>query len=149
MGIKEEIKQSKFQSNIQMAMVNIMYTSNWMRDLQQEIFKKLNILPQHYNILRIVKGKHPEVVFPGQIKTVMLDKGRDLTRLIDKLVSLNFLNRSLCDSNRRKVEISITEKGLRIVDLFDIDITKNMNQNIQITEEEALTLSNLLDKIRG
>ena len=149
MGIKEEIKQDKFHSNKQMALVNIMYTSNWIRDLQQEVFKKHDILPQHYNILRIVNGKHPEVVFPGQIKSVMLDKGRDLTRLIDKLVCLNYLSRHLCDSNRRKVEVSITEEGIQVANLINLDITQNMNKHMPLTEKEALELSDLLDKTRG
>lgn len=149
MGIKEEIKQDKFKSNKEMALVNILYTHNWVRDEQQDTLKKHNILSQHYNILRIVKGKHPKVVFPGEIKEVMLDKGRDLTRLIDKLVTLGYLNRNICEANRRMVEISITQKGIDIVEVVGAEMSKGMEKFISINEEEALQLSNLLDKLRG
>ena len=149
MGIKEEIKQNKFTSNIQMATVNLLYTSNWLRDLQQDVFKKHGILSQHYNILRIVNGKHPKIVFPGEIKDVMLDKGRDLTRLIDKLVSLQYLNRQLCELNRRKVEITITKKGIELISIVNKDLTAKLNKVLKLDENEALLLSDLLDKLRG
>lgn len=147
MGIKEEIKQSSFESNRVMSIINIFYTANWLRDKGQPIYKKHGILSQHYNILRIVKGRSPKPVSPGDIKAVMLDKGRDLTRLIDKLVSLEFLDRKLCEHNRRKMEITITEKGLKIVDAVSIDNEKMFKQ-LNLTEAEALQLSNLLDKVR-
>ena len=135
MGIKEEIK-SNFSSNRIMATVNIFYTANWLRDVGAPIYNKHGILSQHYNILRIVRGSHPKPVSPGYIKDVMLDKGRDLTRLVDKLVKLGYVERSLCESNRRKMEISITESGSKIYAGYNL------------SDEEALTLSNLLDKVR-
>lgn len=148
MGIDSAIKQSKFKSSVQKAMVNIFYTNNWLRDIQQPVFKKYGILPQHYNILRIVNGKSPKPVSPGEIKEVILDKGRDLTRLVDKLVSLNFLKRELCSSNRRKMEITITESGQKIMNDIEQELLSIMNKHIQLKEEDAIQLSNLLDTLR-
>ncbi|MFT6745994.1 MAG: MarR family 2-MHQ and catechol resistance regulon transcriptional repressor [Glaciecola sp.] len=149
MGIKEEIKQEKFKSNAQMALVNILYTFNWLKDRQQGVLKKHNILTQHYNVLRIVNGNKSNVVFPGQIKEVMIDRGRDLTRLIDKLVSLDLLCRQHCDSNRRMIEISITQKGRDVVEEIGEEISLEMKDFFKLSETEALQLSNLLDKLRG
>lgn len=146
MGIKEEIK-SNFNSNHIMATVNIFYTANWLRDVGAPIYSKHGILSQHYNILRIVRGSHPKPVSPGYIKDVMLDKGRDLTRLVDKLVKLGYVERSLCESNRRKMEISITESGSKIIDLVEQE-TQKIYAGYNLSDEEALTLSNLLDKVR-
>lgn len=146
MGIKEEIK-SNFSSNRIMATVNIFYTANWLRDVGAPIYSKHGILSQHYNILRIVRGSHPKPVSPGYIKDVMLDKGRDLTRLVDKLVKLGYVERSLCESNRRKMEISITESGSKIIDLVEQE-TQKIYAGYNLSDEEALTLSNLLDKVR-
>lgn len=147
MGIQEEIK-SKFDNNVVMATINVFYTANWLRDLGQPIYKKYGILSQHYNILRIVRGKSPEPVSPGEIKEVMIDKGRDLTRLIDKLVTLGYLCRGLCEHNRRKMEITITQKGLDLINEIAVD-NQEMFKNFNLNEEEALQLSNLLDKLRG
>ena len=149
MGIKEDIKQGNFKSNAEMAMVNILFTYNWLNEHQIGTLKKHDILPQHYNILRIVKGKHPKVIYPGQIKEVMIDRGRDLTRLIDKLVKSGYLSRQVCDINRRMVEISITSLGIKIVDDIAVEIDKNTKEIVNLSDKEALTLSELLDKLRG
>jgi MarR family 2-MHQ and catechol resistance regulon transcriptional repressor len=149
MGIKEEIKQDKFKSNTEMALVNILYTYNWLKDKQQGILKEHNILTQHYNVLRIVNGNKSNVVFPGQIKEVMIDRGRDLTRLIDKLVNLELLSRQHCDSNRRMIEISITGKGRKVVDKIEVTLSKEIKSFFHLSEKDSLLLSNLLDKLRG
>lgn len=147
MGIKEDIKQPKFENNKIMAMVNVYYTANWLRDKELPIYKKYGILSQHYNVLRILRGKYPESASPGEIKKVMLDKGRDLTRLVDKLVKLGYLSRKLCTHNRRKMEIMINQKGLDVID----NISKESSvifDSFKLTESEAEQLSELLDKFR-
>lgn len=147
MGIKEDLKSS-FDSNQIMATVNIFYTANHLRDLGAPIYKKHDILNQHYNILRIVRGSHPKPVSPGYIKEVMIDKGRDLTRLVDKLVKLGYLERNLCEHNRRQMEITITQSGLDIVETIKNEV-QEFYTGYNLTDEEALTLSNLLDKLRS
>ena len=147
MGIKEDIKQPKFENNKIMAMVNVYYTANWLRDKELPIYEKYGILSQHYNVLRILRGKYPESASPGEIKKVMLDKGRDLTRLVDKLVKLGYLSRKLCTHNRRKMEIMINQKGLDVID----NISKESSvifDSFKLTESEAEQLSELLDKFR-
>jgi len=148
MGLKEDIKQTKFENNKMMAMVNVFYTSNWLRDKGLHVFKKHGILSQHYNILRILRGKHPKAVSPGEIKDVMLDGGRDLTRLIDKLVKLGHVNRELCEQNRRKMEITINQSGLDIIEVISKE-NAVIYGDFNITDEEAQQLSNLLDKFRA
>lgn len=149
MKIEKAIKQSKFESPIQKAVINIIYTANWFRDLQSELFKQHDILPQHYNVLRIIKGKHPQSVSPGDIKEVMLDKGTDVTRLVDKLVKRGLVKRSLCEENRRKIDINLTDKGLDFLKTLNDPMRKQYNTiKKQLSEKEAELLSDLLDKLR-
>ncbi|HEY8916321.1 MAG TPA: MarR family transcriptional regulator, partial [Chitinophaga sp.] len=91
MRIEEAIKQGKFSNNFHKALVNLIFTSNWLRDANAEIFKKYDILPQHFNALRIIKGRHPKPVSAGEIKEVLLDKASDVTRLLDKLVKQGYV----------------------------------------------------------
>ncbi len=149
MKIEEAIKQSKFENSYQKAIINIIYTANWLRDQQQETFKDYDILPQHYNVLRIVNGRYPNAISPGEIKEVMLDKGNDVTRLIDKLVKKGFVKRNTCESNRRKIDIIITKEGIN----FLKQISEPFKKQIQLLtkalhEKDAEKLSNLLDKFR-
>ena len=89
MKIEEAIKQGRFGSNFHKAVVNLIYTSNWLRDAHTDLFRKYGILSQHFNALRIIKGRHPKPVSAGEIKEVLLDKASDVTRLLDKLVNLD------------------------------------------------------------
>lgn len=148
MGIEQDIKIRGFKSNFQKAIVNIFYTSNWLRDQQADIYKAYGLLPQHYNVLRIIKGKNPEAISPGEILEVMIDKGRDLTRLVDKLVKMGLVKRKGCPINRRKVKIFVTAKGIKISNEIELEIKNRATDFGQITEEEAEQLSLILDKLR-
>jgi DNA-binding MarR family transcriptional regulator len=150
MQIEKAIKQSKFTDVHEKLVVNMLFTSNWLRDAQNSLLKQYDILPQHYNVLRILKGKHPDPSSPGYIKEVMIDKGNDVTRLLDKLVHKGLVKRSLCEENRRKMDVYITEKGLKILK----DLEKPLQGYLaeiknRISEQEAELMSSLLDKMRG
>jgi DNA-binding MarR family transcriptional regulator len=149
MDIKQLIKQENFRDNYHKAMINLFYTSNFFRDAHVHIFKKYKIQGQHFNVLRILKGKHPEPVSPGYIKEVILDKGRDLTRLIDKLVELKWVSRKICEDNKRRMNINLTAKGLEVVEKITNELVMVDQKIKHLSEEEYEQLSNLLDKMRG
>jgi len=80
---------------------------------------------------------------------VMLDKNPDLTRLCDRLLKRKLIDRCIDDGNRRKMNIRITEDGLKMLNLIDPIMIKFNEKVATITEDEAAILSNLLDKLRG
>ncbi len=150
MGIKEEIKQSKFASSHEKAVINLIYTSNWLRDIQKNFFVNYGIKGQHYNILRILKGKDPDPLSPGEIKDVMLDKSPDITRLLDKMVGMDLITRELCPENRRKMDVRITKKGVKLIQEIRNNDHKLMEKwQTNLTAKESDQLSELLDKLRG
>lgn len=146
--LEEEIKQPKFQNQFQKATLNILYTSNYISEATAPFFKENGILQQHYNVLRIVRGKNGEPASPGQIIEVMFDKGRDLTRLVDKLVKLGHLERRTSATNRRKVEIFITELGMEVTEKIDAQLIL-FYDTLNINEDEANQLNEILDQLRG
>lgn len=136
---------SKFANNRIKAMLNILYTANWITAFQNEFFKQYGISPQQFNILRILKGAG-EPVNVQIIKDRMIERSPNATRLMDKLCAKNFIERIPCEHDRRVVKIAITKKGNALLDVipdnFNQELLKNLN------EEEAELLSNLLDKMR-
>lgn len=146
--IKTAIKQVKFKNPTEKVLINILYTSNWLRDQQLPIFKKYGLQPQHFNVLKILKGKSPKAASPGEILEVMIDKGRDLTRLVDKLVKMDLLRRETCPTNRRKVDIYITEKGIEQTILMEQEIEVLFHKFANLNTDETEELSRLLDKLR-
>jgi len=150
MKISEAINQKKFKSNMEMVIINILYTNNWLSDHHKGFFDNYGIKSQHYNVLRILKGCYPEASSPGEIKSVMVDKSPDLTRLIDKLVKMDLVERNECSENRRKVNVKISDNGIALLKKIAIemkDLDKNWKNNL--SDEEAQKLSDLLDKFRG
>jgi DNA-binding MarR family transcriptional regulator len=149
MEIEKLIKQTRFKDSFHKAIVNLIYTSNFFRDAHLELFKKYDIQGQHYNIMRILRGKHPQPVSPGYIKEVMIDKGRDLTRLIDKLERLQWVERSICPENKRKVNVKLTDHGLDFIDRITDELSVVDSKLRALDEKEYELLSNLLDRMRG
>ncbi|MCL6524774.1 MAG: MarR family transcriptional regulator [Thermoflavifilum sp.] len=148
--IEQAIKQTKFQDVYQKALINLIYTSNCLRDEQVKALKTYDLLPQHFNVLRIIKGRHPKPVSPGEIKEVMLDKANDLTRLLDKLERKQLIQRNLCPTNRRKMDITLTDAGLKLLDQLNLIMEQfHLKLRNRLSEREADTLSHLLDKMRG
>lgn len=150
MKLEEAIKQEKFIDNWEKALVNILYTSNWLRDIQNRFLKENELLVQHYNALRIIKGRFPETISPGEIKEVMLDKANDLTRLLDKLVEKGLVKRTVCEENRRRVDVIITSKGIRLLEKLQVNMSSLKTEiKERLSAKEAAQLSNFLDNLRG
>ena len=137
--------RSKFVNHRQKALVNILYTANWITSCQNEYLKVYGISPQQYNILRILRGAG-EPLKVQVIKDRMIDRAPNATRLMDKLCAKNFIERLPCAHDRRVVKIAITDKGLGLLASIPNDFNKDLLKNIN--EEDAEQLSNLLDKMR-
>lgn len=148
MGFTEEIKNRKFENEWELAMVNLVYTANWFSHRYKAIFKTFGLLQQHYNVLRIAKGSYPKPVTPGYIREVMIDKGADVTRLVDKLVKMALVDRCQNENNRRMVEIRINEKGLELLEVLKKESETIRKQHYGLDEQESRQLSDLLDKMR-
>ncbi|MGZ0016858.1 MarR family winged helix-turn-helix transcriptional regulator [Yeosuana sp. AK3] len=136
---------SKFANNRVKALLNILYTANWISGFQNEFFKPYGISPQQYNILRILNGAN-EPLNVQIIKDRMIERSPNATRLMDKLCAKQFIERLPCKHDRRVVKIAITEKGKELLASIPVNLNKDLIKNLN--EEEAEQLSNLLDKMR-
>ena len=142
--ISKDIKSS-FKNNKVKALINIKYTSNWLSSKENDFFKPYGISPQQYNILRILRGAK-ERVKVQIVKDRMIERSPNATRLMDKLCDKNLIKRERCEQDRRVVYAKITNQGLEL--LKNIDDSRTVSFLGNLTEEEAATLSDLLDKIR-
>ena len=136
---------SKFAINRIKAMLNILYTANWINGHQNAFFKPFGISPQQFNILRILNGADQ----PLKVQTIkqrMIEKSPNTTRLMDKLCAKNLIEREHCPNDRRVVYSSITKNGKTLLSEISKDLKTDLLENL--TEEEAEQLSELLDKIR-
>ena len=103
---------------------------------------------QQYNILRILRGQHPKAANINTLKERMLDKMSDVSRLVERLRKAGLVERRSSEIDRRSVDVQITAKGLALLEEVDVDLPKLEDSlNLSLTEEEAIQLNTLLDKI--
>ncbi|MBC7650122.1 MAG: MarR family transcriptional regulator, partial [Deinococcales bacterium] len=105
-----------------------------------------DITPQQFNILRILRGQSPLSTL--QIRERMLDKMSDTSRLVERLIKKELLEKKSCKADKRLVDVTITQKGLALLATLDTDTEGLDNLLANLSQEETLQLNRLLDKIR-
>jgi DNA-binding MarR family transcriptional regulator len=148
MSLEKDINQSKFANEHQKAMVNIIFTSNWMNERLKTFFDKEEITQQQFNILRILRGAR-EPISTLQIRQRMLDKMSDTSRIVDRLVIKGLVKKNACPLDKRLVDVSITAKGKKLLEKMDLSQHEMDGLSNNLTEADAKLLNKLLDKIRG
>ena len=148
MGIFEDLKQSNFQSESQKAIVNAIYTGNWIVQQQQELLKPFGLTVQQYNVLRILKGQQGNPMTVLAITERMLDKMSNASRLVDKLLEKKLVLRRECPKDRRAVDILILPAGLDLLKEVD-QVQQDWGKNFEALGPKKLEeMNQLLDEFR-
>ncbi len=148
MEIEKEIKQKSFKSEYHKLAVNLSFTNSWLNMQYIKVFRSFGISQQQFNVLRILKGQYPNPSSLILIRERMMDKSSNASRLIDKLEAAGYTKRKQCPDNRRKVDITITEKGMKLLEEINPQVDKLKSTLGNLSIEEAKTLNQLLDKLR-
>ncbi len=148
MGISEDLKQSNFQSESQKAIVNAIYTGNWIVQQQQELLKPFGLTVQQYNVLRILKGQQGNPMTVLAITERMLDKMSNASRLVDKLLEKKLVLRRECPKDRRAVDILILPAGLDLLKEVD-QVQQDWGKHFDALGVKRLEeMNQLLDEFR-
>lgn len=149
MKIEEEIKQRPFKDGYAKAVVNLLFTQSYLVSRQSRIFKPHDISAEQYNVLRILRGRFPKPITVSSIQERMLNKMSNASRLVEKLKQKEMVKRTECPEDRRQVDVSITEKGLDLLELLDKEVKQFNMETIHLDKDEVKQLNHLLDKLRG
>ena len=147
MSLEKDINQYKFRNEHQKSIINLIYTYNWMNERMKVFFDRFDITGQQFNILRILRGAGTPIS-TLQIRQRMLDKMSDTSRIADRLLAKGLVKKGICKTDKRLVDISITDRGKKLLEQADkyqdqLDgIFGNLN------EAEVKVLNKLLDKVR-
>ena len=147
MSIENDIKQDSFKSEYQKAIINLVFTYNWTTERLKKLFEESDLTLQQFNILRILRGSHVPLS-TLQIRERMLDKMSDTSRIVDRLIIKELAKKVICKKDKRLVDVTITGKGLKLLEKLDSQEDKMETIIKALTESEAQTLNTLLDKIR-
>lgn len=148
MAFKEEIKQEKFKNPQIKAALNLIYSANHFENLMRRMLKPFDLTHEQFNVLRILRGNHPDAYELNEIRDRMLNSWSNVSRLVEKLRKKGHVTRQPKKENRRKVEIKITDKGLQFLSKIDESLVTDHLLAEALSEEKAEILSQLLDELR-
>ena len=147
MGIEQDIQQASFRNEFQKMGINLLFTANWLNEQIGKILSEEGVTQQQYNILRILRGSATPLS-TLKIRERMLDKMSDTSRIVDRLIAKELVVKNTCEKDKRLVDITLSPKGINLVDQLD-----QYNERIDallkgINESEAQMMNQILDKIR-
>lgn len=143
----DEIIQAKFKTSQQKAIVNLRYTANFFSNIQNSFMAQFDLTMPQFNILRILRGAETAINIHC-VKERMVEKSPNITRIMDKLVLKDMIIRFNCKEDRRAVYVQISDLGLDLLQKIDENMNEPLLFPTNLSDEEAETLSGLLDKMR-
>jgi len=146
--LEEAIKSNKFRSEVHKAGLNILYTAWWLKTMTSKELKKYGLTSEQFNVLRILKGKHPEQMCVRDVAGRMIEKNSNVPRIIDRLELKKLVKRSTSPNDKRETAISLTEAGINILELATGKVNKVFEDTIVMKETSAEALNKLLEEIR-
>lgn len=130
--------------------LNLLCTHTHVSEQHTAFFKTHGITSPQYNVLRILKGQKGQPANLSTIQERMVHKNSNAGRLIDKLLLKAYVERSVCELNRRKIEVVITEKGLQKLTEIEPGLIELEEKGTgKLSQEEIGVLNNLLEKLRA
>ena len=149
-ALQKRLKQTKFTSVYQEALLNVLALADHFTNQSETVCEQFGITSTQYNVLRILRGIYPEGHSRRSIIERMIHQAPDVTRIIDRLVKAELVERAKgCDDGRHSLTY-ITKKGLRLLQEMD-PVMQKTDKKIQkhLTRSEALLLSEFCERLYG
>ncbi|NBB99641.1 MAG: MarR family transcriptional regulator [Bacteroidetes bacterium] len=149
MKLSELIKQESFASPAQKALLNVMVSSSWVMNELSSMMATYDITPAQYNVLRILRGSHPEPLTCSAVGERLLDRTPDVTRLLNRLEGRALVERQRASHDRRVVEVGITKQGRALLKRMAPEVEAVQQRlTCHLSTHEQRQLSDLLEKLR-
>jgi DNA-binding MarR family transcriptional regulator len=146
--LEDAIKSNKFKSETQKAGLNVLYTAWWLKTISTKEMKTFDITHEQYNVLRILKGKHPDKMCVKDIASRMIEKSSNVPRIVDRLEIKKLIERMQGEIDGRQTVITLTEKGINLLAKATEKLNLIWENSVSMTDADALVLNNLLEQMR-
>jgi DNA-binding MarR family transcriptional regulator len=147
-NLEEAIKSSNFKTQKQKAGLNILYTAWWLRTVISKELKEYGLTHEQFNVLRILKGKHPEQMCVRDIACRMIEKNSNVPRIIDRLEVKELVVRSSSNIDKRETVVTLTEDGATLLKVATAAVDKAFENVVEVNEKDATLLNGLLENYR-
>lgn len=149
MNVEEIIKTNVKLSLSKQVLLNLFISNAAIVERVTLLLKQHEISQPQFNVLRILRGQKDTAVNMADIQERMIHKKSNTTRIVDKLIEKQLVERSTCPNNRRKVEVFITKNGLNLLTKIDPELDKAEKEITKnLSAEDQKTMIQLLEKLR-
>lgn len=148
MKLEQAIQSTRFKNEVHKAGLNILYTAWWLKTVMSRELKEFGLTHEQYNVLRILKGKHPELICVKDIACRMIEKNSNVPRIIDRLEIKKLVKRATSEADKRETVISLTQSGIAVLEASTQRINVIFDEVMVINEDEAASINQLLEKVR-
>lgn len=143
------LQMQRFTSEQHKAALNILYTAYLIQTQVNQALKQFGLTAEQYNVLRILKGKHPESMCVKNIAGRVIKRSSNIPRIIDRLIAKKLVTRCISEKDKRETIISLTPQGMRLLEKANRMMEKLDKQIAHLSEKELNQLNKLLDKYRN
>jgi DNA-binding MarR family transcriptional regulator len=148
-SIEDAIKSKPIKNTYHRATLNILQTASWLQGMIAHTLKPFDISEPQFNVLRILRGQEGKAMNLYEIQDRMVQKESNVSRIIDKLVEKHFVTRKACKDNRRRVDIFITDKGMKLLTEVDPAVENVMKEIFDdMKKDKVKVLNKILDELR-
>ncbi|NCT94196.1 MAG: MarR family transcriptional regulator [Chitinophagaceae bacterium] len=149
MKLEQAIQSTKFKNEVHKAGLNVLYTAWWLKTAMSRELKEFGLTHEQYNVLRILKGKHPDQVCVKDIACRMIEKSSNVPRIIDRLELKKLVKRTTSATDKRETVITLTQSGMAVLASSTENLNRVMDELVQLCETDASALNQLLEKMRA
>lgn len=148
--LKRRLKQAKFENPVHEALLNLLVTAGHVQEQLARLCDEHGLSPGQYNVLRILRGAHPEGYARCEIAERLIERAPDVTRLVDRLEQQGMVTRGKSSHDARRSVSRITGRGLRLLETMEVGV-QAIHREIAArwTPREAREISRLCEKLYG
>jgi DNA-binding MarR family transcriptional regulator len=143
-ALKRRLKQSRFTSPQQEALLSVAVAAGAISDIADEVCKRHGLTRSQYNVLRILRGVHPDGHSRCEVACRLVERAPDVTRLVDRLQARGLVRRTRGGSDQRQAIARITPKGLRLLETMQPELDAQTNTRFhKLSDKDCHELSRL------
>ncbi len=140
--------ENKIDSKQIEVVFNIQSASSWLNGLLTTELKMFNISVQQFQLMRILKERHENLVNIKSLTAFMPDRASNVSRLVDKLAEKKWVVRQEIEGDKRKVNIQLTDLGLNFIETTSVSVVRLIHQHLdKFSSEEIQVLNEMLEKM--
>ena len=147
--ISEELQQRSFENPQQRVLINLLYTSAFVKKASGTVLKPHGFTWQQFNLLRILRGQRGKPAAMRLLQERMLDPQSNASRLVDKLEGKGYVARVTSEVDKRRVGVTLTSEGTAALAAASADMHAFL-QGIggDLSAAQMQSLSDGLDEFR-